>query len=73
MQELLPWLQTAASVSGCRCDVDQTCCCLVQVDAIHRKEAMKEMTEMFYAALFGYDEVSQATAMQAQTGFVEGS
>lgn len=29
----------------------------VQVDAAHRKEAMKAMTEMFYAALFGYDEV----------------
>lgn len=31
--------------------------CVCQVDAIHRKEAMKLMTEMFYAALFGYDEV----------------
>lgn len=28
-----------------------------QVDASHRKEAMKVMTETFYAALFGYDEV----------------
>lgn len=33
------------------------CACVCQVDAIHRKEAMKLMTEMFYAALFGYDEV----------------
>ncbi|XP_075906297.1 ubiquinol-cytochrome c reductase complex assembly factor 1 isoform X2 [Nelusetta ayraudi] len=29
---------------------------ILGVDAIHRKEAMKLMTEMFYAALFGYDE-----------------
>lgn len=34
------------------------CVCVHQVDAIHRKEAMKLMTEMFYAALFGYDEVT---------------
>lgn len=27
------------------------------MDATHRKEALKAMTEMFYAALFGYDEV----------------
>uniref|UniRef100_A0A671W8V1 Ubiquinol-cytochrome c reductase complex assembly factor 1 n=1 Tax=Sparus aurata TaxID=8175 RepID=A0A671W8V1_SPAAU len=29
---------------------------IMGVDAIHRKEAMKLMTETFYAALFGYDE-----------------
>uniref|UniRef100_H3CAX5 Ubiquinol-cytochrome c reductase complex assembly factor 1 n=1 Tax=Tetraodon nigroviridis TaxID=99883 RepID=H3CAX5_TETNG len=29
---------------------------ILGVDAAHRKEAMKAMTEMFYAALFGYDE-----------------
>lgn len=32
----------------------------VQVDATHRKEALKAMTETFYAALFGYDEVPNA-------------
>lgn len=31
--------------------------CVLQIDAIHRKEAMKAMTETFYAAIFGYDEV----------------
>lgn len=30
---------------------------LSQIDAIQRKESMKVMTETFYAALFGYDEV----------------
>lgn len=32
---------------------------MMQIDAIHRKEAMKAMTETFYAAIFGYDEVRQ--------------
>ncbi|XP_036805737.1 ubiquinol-cytochrome-c reductase complex assembly factor 1-like isoform X3 [Oncorhynchus mykiss] len=26
------------------------------IDAIHRKESMRAMTETFYAAIFGYDE-----------------
>lgn len=39
-------------------ELNTHCFCLIQVDAIHRKEAMKVMTETFYAALFGYDEVS---------------
>lgn len=46
------------------------CVYVCQVDAIHRKEAMKLMTEMFYAALFGYDEViirSLALAPPANT------
>ncbi|MED6249868.1 hypothetical protein ATANTOWER_020962 [Ataeniobius toweri] len=29
---------------------------VLQIDAILRKEAMKAMTETFYAAIFGYDE-----------------
>uniref|UniRef100_A0AAX7UGA5 Ubiquinol-cytochrome c chaperone domain-containing protein n=1 Tax=Astatotilapia calliptera TaxID=8154 RepID=A0AAX7UGA5_ASTCA len=29
---------------------------IMGIDAIHRKEAMKAMTETFYAAIFGYDE-----------------
>ncbi|XP_051932083.1 ubiquinol-cytochrome-c reductase complex assembly factor 1 isoform X1 [Hippocampus zosterae] len=29
---------------------------IMGIDAIHRKEALKAMTETFYAALFGYDE-----------------
>ncbi|KAK1796321.1 hypothetical protein P4O66_009387 [Electrophorus voltai] len=29
---------------------------IMGVDAINRKESMRAMTEMFYAALFGYDE-----------------
>lgn len=28
-----------------------------QIDAVQRKETMKAMTENFYAAMFGYDEV----------------
>lgn len=30
---------------------------MIQIDATHRKEATKMMTETFYAAIFGYDEV----------------
>ncbi|XP_076003379.1 ubiquinol-cytochrome c reductase complex assembly factor 1 [Genypterus blacodes] len=29
---------------------------IMGIDAIHRKETMKAMTESFYAAIFGYDE-----------------
>uniref|UniRef100_A0A3P9JNJ5 Ubiquinol-cytochrome c reductase complex assembly factor 1 n=1 Tax=Oryzias latipes TaxID=8090 RepID=A0A3P9JNJ5_ORYLA len=29
---------------------------IMGIDAVHRKEAMKAMTETFYAAIFGYDE-----------------
>ncbi|PWA14864.1 hypothetical protein CCH79_00019381, partial [Gambusia affinis] len=29
---------------------------IMGIDAIHRKEALKAMTETFYAAIFGYDE-----------------
>ncbi|XP_077459464.1 ubiquinol-cytochrome c reductase complex assembly factor 1 [Stigmatopora argus] len=29
---------------------------IMGIDAVHRKEALKAMTETFYAALFGYDE-----------------
>uniref|UniRef100_A0A3Q2NTL6 Ubiquinol-cytochrome c reductase complex assembly factor 1 n=1 Tax=Fundulus heteroclitus TaxID=8078 RepID=A0A3Q2NTL6_FUNHE len=29
---------------------------IMGIDATHRKEAMKAMTETFYAAIFGYDE-----------------
>ncbi|MEQ2210907.1 hypothetical protein XENOCAPTIV_021723, partial [Xenoophorus captivus] len=32
---------------------------VLQIDAILRKEAMKAMTETFYAAIFGYDEVRE--------------
>ncbi|XP_036805736.1 ubiquinol-cytochrome-c reductase complex assembly factor 1-like isoform X2 [Oncorhynchus mykiss] len=30
---------------------------LGKIDAIHRKESMRAMTETFYAAIFGYDEM----------------
>ncbi|XP_024126402.1 ubiquinol-cytochrome-c reductase complex assembly factor 1 isoform X2 [Oryzias melastigma] len=29
---------------------------IMGIDAVHRKEALKAMTETFYAAIFGYDE-----------------
>ncbi|KAI7807537.1 ubiquinol-cytochrome-c reductase complex assembly factor 1 isoform X1 [Triplophysa rosa] len=29
---------------------------IMGIDAVHRKESMKAMTETFYAAIFGYDE-----------------
>uniref|UniRef100_A0A8B9J6G9 Ubiquinol-cytochrome c reductase complex assembly factor 1 n=1 Tax=Astyanax mexicanus TaxID=7994 RepID=A0A8B9J6G9_ASTMX len=29
---------------------------IMGIDAFHRKESMKAMTETFYAAIFGYDE-----------------
>uniref|UniRef100_A0A8C8GS99 Ubiquinol-cytochrome c chaperone domain-containing protein n=1 Tax=Oncorhynchus tshawytscha TaxID=74940 RepID=A0A8C8GS99_ONCTS len=29
---------------------------IMGIDAIHRKESMRAMTETFYAAIFGYDE-----------------
>ncbi|KAG9353415.1 hypothetical protein JZ751_018011 [Albula glossodonta] len=35
---------------------------IMGIDAIHRKESMRVMTETFYAALFGYDEVSARAA-----------
>lgn len=33
---------------------------LIKIDATHRKEGLKVMTETFYAAIFGYDEVKYA-------------
>ncbi|XP_076869942.1 ubiquinol-cytochrome c reductase complex assembly factor 1 [Brachyhypopomus gauderio] len=36
-------------------DVEQRCK-IMGIDAFNRKESMKAMTEMFYAAIFGYDE-----------------
>ncbi|CAL8383634.1 unnamed protein product [Boreogadus saida] len=36
-------------------DVEQRCK-IMGIDASHRKESLKSMTETFYAAIFGYDE-----------------
>ncbi|KAF1392311.1 hypothetical protein PFLUV_G00051480 [Perca fluviatilis] len=39
---------------------------IMGIDASHRKEGMKAMTETFYAAIFGYDEMQFIDALDGE-------
>jgi len=63
-----------ASAPGVRDWLYRTLCFICgelspQIDALHRKEGMKAMTETFYAALFGYDEV-RSRSVEVDSGSV---
>ena len=44
-----------------------------QIDQLKIKQSMKAMTEMFYASLFGYDEVCPLHSVSTLTKFVFGN
>lgn len=54
------WSWLPCFCQSCRFNAVVVSLLVLQIDAVHRKEAMKAMTETFYAAIFGYDEVLHA-------------